>query len=335
MTLKHLLKRGALIAAANWPTILIQFAAETTFQALLAVPVIGAAILVAALLRGDLAELLRGSLRDIFTTLAATLVSEPLALAAFITAFGVVLLGGSALMFIVKGGTVDVLLAAERAAGPIEREPLSFGGLMREAAQFTLERFLAGCRRLHRRYLLLGLVLMAVYAASGGAYLVFVVYGYRVVAGRLLVIGWTFMAALAAFALVGWITFVNWWYLLLQIVMAADDLGLAAACGAVARFIRREFRELTAMFAVILAVIVAATFASALAWTGVGLIAFIPLVGLAVFPLQIAALVVRGLVFEYIGLAALAAYAALYDRRRRAEAVSAHPALTPSRAWTK
>ncbi len=335
MTLKHLLKRGALIAAANWPTILIQFAAETTFQALLAVPVIGAAILVAALLGGDLAELLRGSLRDIFATLAATLISEPLALAAFITAFGVVLLGGSALMFIVKGGTVDVLIAAERAAGPIEREPLTYARLMREAAQFTLDRFLSGCRRLYRRYLLLGLALMAVYAASGGAYLVFVVYGYRVIAGRLLVIGWTFVAAVAAFALVGWITFVNWWYLLLQIAMAADDLGLAAACVTVARFVRTELRELAAMFAVILAVIVAATLASALAWTGVGLIAFIPLVGLAVVPLQIAALVVRGLVFEYIGLGALVAYAALYRRRRHAEAVTARPALTPSRVWTK
>jgi hypothetical protein len=37
-------------------------------------------------------------------------------------------------------------------------------------------------------------------------------------------------------------------------------------------------------------------------------------VGLAVFPLQIAALLVRGLMFEYIGLTALASYAALYQR---------------------
>ena len=33
MDLKLLLKRGALLAAANWPTIAIQFVAETTFQA--------------------------------------------------------------------------------------------------------------------------------------------------------------------------------------------------------------------------------------------------------------------------------------------------------------
>ena len=70
MPLKLLLKRGALLAAANWPTVAIQFIAETTFQVLLAVPVVGAAILVAVLLGADLVELLQGSLRDMFTTIA-------------------------------------------------------------------------------------------------------------------------------------------------------------------------------------------------------------------------------------------------------------------------
>ena len=58
MDLRHLLKRGALLAAANWQVVAIQFVAETTFQVLLAVPVIGAAILVAVLLGADLASLL-------------------------------------------------------------------------------------------------------------------------------------------------------------------------------------------------------------------------------------------------------------------------------------
>jgi hypothetical protein len=314
LNLKLLLKRGALVAAANWQIIAIQFAAETTFQVLLAVPIIGAAILVAALLGGDLAELLRGNLREMFTTIAGTLMSEPVALVAFIAAFTVVLLGGSVLMFVVKGGTVDVLLTAEASAGPIEQQPLSYHLIAGEASRFSLDRFLSGCRRLHRRYVALGFGLMLVYAVSGGAFLAFVAYGYQAVAGRLLFIGWIFNTALATFSLVVWITFVNWWYLLLQIAMATEDLGVGAAVVAVSRFIRAELRELAGMFAVILGVIVAATLASALAWSGVGLIAFVPLVGLAVFPLQIAALLVRGLVFEYIGLSALAAYATLYHR---------------------
>jgi hypothetical protein len=59
----------------------------------------------------------------------------------------------------------------------------------------------------------------------------------------------------------------------------------------------------------------------------VGLIAFVPLVGLAVFPLQIAALMLRGLIFEYLGLTALGAYVALYAgyAARQAEAVRPSP----------
>jgi len=66
--------------------------------------------------------------------------------------------------------------------------------------------------------------------------------------------------------------------------------------------------------------VIDAWLASALAWSGVGLIAFVPLVGLAVFPLQIAALLLRGLVFEYIGLTAMGAYVTLYRRFAAAEA---------------
>lgn len=314
MTLKLLLKRGALLAAANWQTIAIQFAAETTLQVLLAVPIVGAAILAAALVGGDLAELLRGSLREMFTTIAGTLMSEPVALIAFMIAFSIVLLGGSVLMFLVKGGTVEVLLAAESAAGPIELEPLTYETTIRPASRFTLDRFMDGCRRLFRRYLVLGIALMAVYGASGVAYLAFVVYGYRAAGGRFFIIGWTFIAALAAGVLVTWITVVNWVYLLVQIVMAADGVGVTAAAMTAAQFVRAELRELAGIFGVIFVLVLAATLASALAWSGVGLVAFVPLVGLAVFPLQIAALLLRGLVFEYIGLTALAAYASLYHQ---------------------
>lgn len=308
-----MLKRGALLAAANWQTVAIQFVAQTTFQVLLAVPIVGAAILVAVLLGGDLADLLQGGLREIFTTIASTLLSEPVALVAFITAFTLVLLGGSILMFVVKGGTVNVLVAAHAAAGPIEREPITIDAL-KTASCFTLKRFTDGCSRLSRRYVWLGLALMAAYAISVLAYLAFVVYGYRAAEGRALVIGWTLIAALAAALLVAWITLINLLYLLMQIAVAVEGVGLLEGGRAVARFIRREFRDLALVFLVVLALVVAAMLASALAWSGVGLIAFVPLVGLAVFPLQLAALLLRGLVFEYLGLTALGAYVTLYAR---------------------
>ena len=313
MELKLLLKRGGLLAAANWPIVAIQFVAETTFQALLAVPVIGAAILVAVLLGGDLANLLQGSTREIFTAIANALMSEPIALVAFIAAFGIVLVGGSVLMFLVKGGVVDVMLQADDQAGPIEHEALTLGNL-RQATCFNVERFVAASGALFRRYLVLGVALMIVYAVSGAAYLAFIVYGYRTAGEGGFVIEWTLLAALSAVALVLWITAVNLIYLLLQIVTAIDDLPFGLAIRAVVGFIRSEFLELGGVFLVVFGMVIGATFASALAWSGVGLIAFVPLVGLAVFPLQIAALILRGLVFEYIGLTAMGAYITLYRR---------------------
>src|SRR4029450_14009355 len=97
-------------------------------------------------------------------------------------------------------------------------------------------------------------------------------------AGRFPIIGWTFIAALAAILLVAWITLVNWMYLLLQLAMACEDVSLVAACGAAARCVRARFREVAGIFGVILGLVLAATLASALAWSGVGLIAFVPLV---------------------------------------------------------
>jgi hypothetical protein len=79
--------------------------------------------------------------------------------------------------------------------------------------------------------------LIGVYAVSTGLYLAFVLYGYRVVSGRVLFIEWTVVAALAAVALVGWITLVNLLYLITQIAIAVDGVGLrdgVAAAGAVA-----------------------------------------------------------------------------------------------------
>jgi hypothetical protein len=313
LTVKLLLKRGALVVGANWPTVAIQFAARTTFQALLVIPVVCAAVLVAVLLGGDVANLLQGGIREMLAAVANALMSEPVALTAFLVAFGVVLVGGSVFMFLVKGGTVTVLLAAEEAVGPIEREPLHVETL-RHASGFTLPRFTGGCTTLFRRYLVLGLTLMLVYALSVGGYLAVLIYGYRSVEGRALLVGWTFAAAAGAILLVIWITAVNLVYLLLQLVVAVDDTSVGSAARIVGRFVRAEPRRLGGIFLVVFAMVVGATLVSALAWSAVALVAFVPLVGLVVIPLQLAGLLLRGLLFEYIGLTGLSAYLALYRR---------------------
>jgi hypothetical protein len=77
-------------------------------------------------------------------------------------------------------------------------------------------------------------------------------------------------------------------------------------------FVWGHLREISAVFGVVLLVTLLATAASIVATTGLGLIAFVPLVGLAVLPLQLAAWLIREIVFEYLGLAALGAYLSHY-----------------------
>ena len=121
--LKAALKRGALIAAANWPLVAAQFIAESTLKLLLAVPVLGGIFLVALLMDADVGELISGSPARSSRRCSTRWRASPPALVAFAAAFLLVMAGGSALTFVVKAGTVSVLASAEAAAGPIERPP--------------------------------------------------------------------------------------------------------------------------------------------------------------------------------------------------------------------
>src|SRR6266542_1295913 len=82
--LKAALKRGALIAAANWPLVIVQFVTESVLKVLLAVPIVGGAFLVALLLDTSLTDLLSGDVRDIVTSILSALMASPVALTAFI-----------------------------------------------------------------------------------------------------------------------------------------------------------------------------------------------------------------------------------------------------------
>jgi hypothetical protein len=120
------------------------------------------------------------------------------------------------------------------------------------------------------------------------------------------------VAALTSGALLVWITLVNLGYLLVQMAIAVEDCSVRAAAQHVIRFLRQRGSDVMLVFGVVLVLVVLATAASILATAGLGLISFVPLVGLAVLPLQAAAWLLRGLVFQYLGLTALTAYLALY-----------------------
>lgn len=323
-SLKSTLKRGALVAAANWPVIAIQFLAEAVFKVLLGVPIVGGILLVAALLGRSLQEMLGGSAREMVATIIDALADHPVALGSFLLALGVVVLGGSVFTFLVKGGTVSVLVRGSDVAGAVERPPLRMGAL-RRASAFSVDQFTEGCARLFRRYLRLGLLLLAAYAASVGAYLASLALAYRLAESGQLIVRWSVVVALASTVLVAWIALVNLLYLLTQMVTAAEDCSVRSAMGRVAAFVGRKRRQVALVFGVLLVLVTLATIASMLATAGLGLVSFVPLVGLAVLPLQAAAWLVRGLMFQYLGLTALGAYVSLYRPADTASAGDAHP----------
>ena len=321
MSLKDCLKRGALVVAANWHVVVVQFVADALFKTLLAVPIVGGVFLAVLLIGGDPNELLVLPVSEIVPTMAGVLLAQPLSLAAFVLAISVVLIGGSMLMFLVKGGTVTVLIAGERAAGAIEHPPLRLPAF-RRATQFSLERFTRGAAELFPRYLSLGVWLMLIYLLS-------TVISLSLILDPDASDNWKLVAALASVVLVAWITIVNFFYLLFQIIIAADDVSVREAAGRVVRLMRTAPRNVAMVFGATLGLVVLTTAASILATAALGLIAFVPLVGLAALPLQLIAWLVRGAVFQFIGLTALVAYLKVYRNTRDAYQSGASPDTVP------
>jgi hypothetical protein len=302
--LKAVLKRGALVAAANWQVTLVQATADSLFKLLIATPILGGVFLVALVAGTEPGELVGLEWREMAATIVSSLASHPLVLVAFLLAVAVVSVGGSLFVFLVKAGTVATLVQGERQAGKIEEPPLHLETL-RKGAVFATETYVAASRALFPRYARLGCILMALYVATGIAYLA------AVFAIGLTGDAWG-LAALFTVAFVIWITLVNWLYLLIQIVIVADDCSVATAAARVAVFIRRSRRAVGAVFLVILGLVVAATGVSWLAMGALWLIGFVPFIGLALIPIQLMAWLFRGIVFQYLGLSSVGAYAMLY-----------------------
>lgn len=325
VTVKTVIKRGALIAAANWQLTAIHFVADSTFKMLLSVPVVGGVLLVALVLGRDLPDLVVGDLRTSMAFVVSALLAEPYALAAFLVALALVAGTGATFMVLVKGGTVVILAQGEREAVAVEEPPL----LLRPfwtAAKFSIERYRTGCVTTFRRYLRLALLLGVVYVLSAGAYLgiLFGRYGGSLESG----LDWTLAAVALSAAMVIWITLINFIYLLIQAVIVVENCSVRTGARRVFGFLRAEPRLAFSVLGVLLGLVIGATFVSLIATTSLGLIAFVPLAGLAVIPLQLLAWMFRGLVFQYLGLSALGAYLSLYRRHTSAapETVDGNPA---------
>jgi hypothetical protein len=310
-TLKPALKRGALVAAANWPVTLIQAVADSLFKLLIAAPLVGGVFLVALVVGSEPGALLALEWRELVATIVTSLLSRPLVLAAFLAALAIVIVGGSLFVFLVKAGTVSTLVRGDRDAGAIEQPPLHLDALAKGTA-FSIESFTAAAQALFPRYSRLGCALMGVYLASAAIFLAALI-GSRDAASS-----WALTAVSTAIFVV-WITVINLLYLLTQIVIAADDCSVGAAVTRVAQFVRRDWRHVTAVFGVVLGLVIFATGASVLATAALSLIGFVPIfgpfLGLAVMPLSLLAWALRAIVFQYIGLSSVVAYLTLYRDR--------------------
>lgn len=301
--LKAAVKRGALIAAANWQVTLIQASAGSLFKLLLLAPMAGSVFLVALAVGRDPATLMSLAWPELATTITSSLASHPTVLVACGLATAVVAVGGSLFVVLVRAGTVATLVRSHQDAGPLEEPPLRLPAMAR-ASRFSIDAFLASSRLLFPRYARLCLILIGVYGVSGlGVVLIASQRGPSV--------GWGLTVLIAA-ACVIWITGINLLYLLVQIVIATDNCSLLTAAFRVTTFLRREAARISCVFLLVFGLVVLATGASVLVTAAFGLMTFVPFVGLAALPLQVLAWLLRGVVFQYLGLTAVGAYLTLY-----------------------
>jgi hypothetical protein len=189
---------------------------------------------------------------------------------------------------------------------------------VRHAARFSLDRFGEGSDQFASRFLRLGLLLLVVYGLSGAGYLITVLAAYRWTMDPTWTLLGSMTAAGASLAVAAWLTVVNLLYLLLQVMVVAHDWPVRTAARMLPSLVMRERRLIGGIFLVVLVLVALATVASVLATAALGFIGFVPVVGLAVLPLQLLAWLARGLLFQFLGLAALGAYAGVVRGREPA-----------------
>jgi len=323
LPLRAAITRGALITLANWPAILVDFAAESIYKVALAVPVIGGAFMVALLTGADVTTLLSDGVTAAADRMLGPLGQAPVALLAFLAAVGVVAFGGEILMFIVKAGTLAVLVQGERLAGEIHRTPIRLSAV-RMASAYSLEAVLDGARRFQRRAALLAAWLGAVYIVIGTSYVLAVTYGFQWAAASPWASVWPLLVLVATSVSVVGLTAANLLFDLMRVVIITDDCRVSDAARRVRTFLLADARQVLGIFGAMAGVLMIATVASIIGTAGLTVVAWAPLAGIILLPLQLAFWIVRGLFFQYAGLATLSAYQTQYRRFSTPKPVPAH-----------
>jgi hypothetical protein len=317
LPLRAALRHGGLLVGANWPVVLVDFAVESLYKLALGVPVLGGALVVGTLLGTDLRAAVADGLGPTADLVLGSLTSVPVALLAFLLALAVAGVGGVALMFIVKAGTLAVVVDADRSAGDLYEHPLS-SEILRETSRFGLAAVVGGARRFARRAVALAVGLGGVYVGVGATYVAIVTYGLSASPPWPWAPAWPVLVLLATSIGLVVITGANLAYDLLRVIVVTDDCSIRVAVSHLRRFVIEDARQVLGIFSAVGGVQLVAGALSLLAAAGLTPIAYLPFVGLIIVPLQAALWVVRGLVFEGLFLVSLSAYQTQY--RRFAEA---------------
>jgi len=313
LSLRAALKRGALVTAANWPVVLIDFTIESLYKFALAIPVVGGALMVAVLLGSDMRTLFAEGVRATADLVLGSLASAPVALGAFLGAITLVAFGGGVVMAIVKASTLAVLVTGERGAGELHRPPLRADSF-RRASAYTLATVLDCLRLFRRRAIVMAIWLGIAYLITGLGYVASLTFGFQLISASSWSAAWPLLVLIVTSTGVIAITIINVTYDLLRIIVINDDCGVGAAFRKLRSFLIQDARQVLGIFGVMSAILGLATAASVFATAGLTLLAWVPFAGLILLPLQLAAWLIRGLVFQYMGLTTLSAYQAQYRR---------------------
>ncbi len=311
LTLRASLVRGALVTLANWPAVVIEFAIEGLYKLSLAVPVVGGAFMVAVLAGGDVGSLFGDGVRSAAELVMSALLSAPFALGCFVVAVVLVAVGGAVLMFVVKAATLSSVVAGERRMGPLEGSRLRYADL-RRAHAFSVPGLIQDIRRFGRRAAGLSLWLSAAYAVLFVGYLEALGFVFRLGSQSSWSALWPLGIAVTTSAAVGAMAVVNLAFDLIRVIFIHDDVSLRTAASRLRGFLAHGARQIVGILTVFGLVFIAAAAAALIVAAGLALVAWVPYVGFVVIPLQAAAWLVRGLLFQYLGLTTLAAYDTQY-----------------------
>jgi hypothetical protein len=313
LPLRAALTRGAFLTAANWPVVLIDFALDSFYKLALAVPILGGALMVAVIAGTEPGAVVGEGLRATAELIIGALATAPAALTSFFAALALVGLGGEAIVFALKSGTLAVIVAAERQVADDRPLPIDAESL-RRASAYSLTAVYEGIQHFGRRALVLALWLGGVYLVIGGLYLTVVAFGFSIAARLSWMPAWPLLMVVATAVGVVAVAAINLAYDLLRVIVLTDDCSVPQAAMRLRGFVVEDSRQVIGIFSVMAALVLVATAASFFAAAGLAFIAWVPFVGLVVVPLQAAAWIIRGLGFQFLELSALAAYQTQYRR---------------------